>query len=99
MGAIARFASAWYADSRGFDPHVWQHSFVEFVHEINSTAILSFLRIQGGSCQLLAKECALQYSAGKENKKTLFICLHDQLPFFLGEIVENFSRKSFIFSR
>ena len=32
-------------------------------------------------------------------KKKLFIFLHYQLPFFLGEIVKNFSRKSFIFSR
>ena len=31
------------------------------------------------------------YSAGEE-KSPLFIFLHDQLPFFLGEIVENFSR-------
>ena len=28
-------ASAWYADGRGFDPHVRQHSFVEVCHEIN----------------------------------------------------------------
>ena len=27
-------------------------------------------------------------------KKKHFIFLHDHLPFFLGEIVENFSRKS-----
>ena len=38
------------------------------------------------------------YSAGEE-KSPLLIFLHDQLPFFLGEIVENFSRKSNIFSR
>ena len=31
------------------------------------------------------------YSAGEE-KSPLFIFLHDQLPFFLGEIVENYSR-------
>ena len=31
------------------------------------------------------------YSAGEE-KSPLFIFLHDQLPLFLGEIVENFSR-------
>ena len=52
-----------YADSRGFDPHVWQHSFVEIGHETISTAILSFPLIQEGTCQLLAKECAL--STGK----------------------------------
>ena len=33
----------------------------------------------------------LVYSAGEE-KSPLFIFLHDQLPLFLGEIVENFSR-------
>ena len=37
------------------------------------------------------------YSAGEE-KFPLFIFLHDQLPFFLGELMENFSRKSNIFS-
>ena len=31
------------------------------------------------------------YSAGEE-KSPLFIFLHDQLPFFLGEVVENFSK-------
>ena len=33
----------------------------------------------------------LMYSAGEE-KSPLFIFLHDQLPFFLGEIVKNFSK-------
>ena len=48
---------------------------------------------------MMSMAVVLTYSAGKE-KKTLFIFLHDQLPFFfLGEIVENFSRKSFFFSR
>ena len=37
-----------YADSRGFDPHVRQHSFVEIGHEIISTAILSLSLIQEG---------------------------------------------------
>ena len=32
-GSSAGFASAWFADSRGFDPHVRQHSFVKFGHE------------------------------------------------------------------
>ena len=52
-------ASARYADGRGFDPHVRQHSFVEIGHEIISTSILSLPLIQEGSCQLLAKECTL----------------------------------------
>ena len=48
-GALARSgsASAWYADGRGFDPHVRQHSFVEFGLEIISTAILFLPLIQG----------------------------------------------------
>ena len=40
--------SAWYADGRGFDPHVWQHSFVKIGHEIISATILSFPLIQEG---------------------------------------------------
>ena len=39
-------ASAWYADGRGFDPLVRQHSFMEIGHEIISTAILSRPLIQ-----------------------------------------------------
>ena len=35
-GSSVRCASAWYADGRGFDPHVRQHSFVEIGHEIIS---------------------------------------------------------------
>ena len=34
-------ASAWHADTRGFDPHIWQHSFMEIGHDIISVAILS----------------------------------------------------------
>ena len=40
--------SAWYADGRGFDPHVRQHSFVEIGHEIISKSTLSFPLIQEG---------------------------------------------------
>ena len=36
----------------------WQHSFVEFDHEMFSTFILFFLLIQDDSCQFMAKECA-----------------------------------------
>ena len=34
---------AWYADVRGFDPTVWQHSFMGIGHEIISSAILPLL--------------------------------------------------------
>ena len=40
--------STWYADGHRFDPRVRQHSFMEFDHEIISTAILSFPLIQEG---------------------------------------------------
>ena len=33
-GSSIGCTSAWYTDGRGFDPHVLQHSFVEFGHEI-----------------------------------------------------------------
>ena len=62
-GSSVGSASAWYADGRGFDPHIQQHSFMEFGHEIISMAILSLPLIKKGSCQLLVKECAL--SIGK----------------------------------
>ena len=45
-GSSTGCASAWYAGGRGFDPHIRQHSFVEFGHEIISTAILSLPLIQ-----------------------------------------------------
>ena len=62
-GSSVRCPSAWHADGCGFDFHVRQHSFVEIGREIISMAILSLRLIQEGSCQLLAKECAL--STGK----------------------------------
>ena len=56
-GSSVGCASAWHADNRGFDPRVWQHSFVEIGHEIISTTILSLPLIQVG--QLMSKGCAL----------------------------------------
>ena len=47
-GSSVGCASAWYADGRGFDPHVRQHSFLEFGQEIISTTILSLPLIQEG---------------------------------------------------
>ena len=41
-------APVWFADGRGCDPHVRQHSSVEIGHEIISTAILSLPLIQEG---------------------------------------------------
>ena len=47
-GSSIGCASARYADGRGFDHHVRQHSFVEIVHEIISTAIRSLPLIPEG---------------------------------------------------
>ena len=47
-GCGSSVESTWYADGRGFDPHVQQHSFVEIGYEIISTAILSLLLIPDG---------------------------------------------------
>ena len=46
-------ATTWCADGRRFDPHVKQHSFVEFGLEIISTAILSLPLIQEGQLSLV----------------------------------------------
>ena len=45
-GSSVGCVSSWYADGRGFDPHVRLHSFVEIGDEIISTAILPLLLIQ-----------------------------------------------------
>ena len=54
-------ASAWYADGRGFDHHVRQHSFVEFGHEIISTAILSLPLIQEGQLSVTGEITCTKY--------------------------------------
>ena len=55
-GSSVGSASAWFTDGRGFDPHVRQHSFVEFGHEIISTAILSFPLIQEGQLSVTGEK-------------------------------------------
>ena len=47
-GSSIGCASAQYAGCRGFDPHIRQHSFGEFGHEVISMASLSLPLIQGG---------------------------------------------------
>ena len=47
-GSAVGSASAWYADCRGFDPHIRQYSFVEVGHKEISTVILSLPLIQEG---------------------------------------------------
>ena len=53
--------SAWYADSRGFYPHVRQYSFVEIGHEIISTAILSLPLIQEGHMSVTGERMFTKY--------------------------------------
>ena len=52
---------AWYADGRGFDPHVRQHSFVEFCHKIISTANLSLPLIQEGQLSVTGEGMCTKY--------------------------------------
>ena len=47
---------AWNTASRGFDPYVWQHSFVEFGHEIISKAFLSLPLIQEGQLSVTGEK-------------------------------------------
>ena len=48
-GSSIGFASAWYTDGRGFDPHVRQNILsLRFGHENVSTTIFSLLLIQEG---------------------------------------------------
>ena len=54
-------ASTWYADGRGFDPHIRQHSFVEIGHEKVSTAILSLPLIQEGQFSVTGKMVCTKY--------------------------------------
>ena len=51
-GSSIGCAFVWYADGRGFDPHVRQHSFILSAgQEIISTAILSLPLIQEGQIE------------------------------------------------
>ena len=61
LGSSAGCASAWYADGRGFDPHVRQHSFVEIGREIISTAILSLPLIQEGQLPVTGERMCTKY--------------------------------------
>ena len=54
-------ASAWYADGRGFDPHVRQHSFVAIGHKIISTAMLSLQLIQEGQLSVTGERMCTKY--------------------------------------
>ena len=47
-GSTVGCTSDWCSGCRGFDPPVWQHSFMEIGHKIISTAILCLRLIQVG---------------------------------------------------
>ena len=47
-GSDVSLEIAWYADFRGFDPAVQQHSFMGIGHEIISRAILPLLLFRVG---------------------------------------------------
>ena len=55
-GSSVGCTSAWYADSRGLDPHVQRHSFVEIGHEIISTVILPLPLIQEGQLSVTGRK-------------------------------------------
>ena len=59
-GSSIRSASALYADGRRFDPHIWQHSFLEFGHEIIFMAILSLPLIQEGQLSVTGERICTQ---------------------------------------
>ena len=60
-GSLVGCASARYADSRGFDPQVRQHSFMEIGHEIISTAILFLALIQEGQLSVTGERICTKY--------------------------------------
>ena len=49
----------WYADGRGFDRHVLQHSFMQTGHEIISTVILSIPLIQEWQLSVTSERVSL----------------------------------------
>ena len=59
-GSSVGSASARYADGREFDPHVLQHSFVEFYHGV-TTAILSLSLIQEGQLSVTGERICTKY--------------------------------------
>ena len=60
-GSSVGFASAWYADGRGFDPHVRHHPFVDIGHEITSMVIVSLPLIQEGQLSVTDERRCVKY--------------------------------------
>ena len=60
-GRSVGFASALYADSRGFNPHVQQHSFVVIGHEIIYMAIILLLLIKEGQLSVTDETMCTKY--------------------------------------
>ena len=82
-GSSIGCASAWYVVGRGFDPHVRQHSFEAFGHEIISTAILSLLPIQEGQLSVTGKKNVPGMRFGHEIISTAILSL---LPIQEGQL-------------
>ena len=66
--------SAWYADSRGFNPHVRQHSFIKIGHEIICTAILSLPLIQEEQLSVTGERMDTT-STGKLPRRLTQVCV------------------------
>ena len=61
-GSSIGCASAWYADGRGFDPHVRQNILsLRFGHEKISTTILSLPLIQEGQLSITGERMGTKY--------------------------------------
>ena len=61
-------ACAWYADGRGFDPPVQQHSFMEIGHEIISIAVLPLPLIQVRQLSVTAERLYTKYTKLAQEK-------------------------------
>ena len=48
-------------DDRGFNPHIWQHSFIQIGHAIISSAILSLPLIQKGQLSVTGERMCSEY--------------------------------------
>ena len=75
----------WYVDVCGFDPTVWQHSFMGIGHEIISSAILSLLVFRVGLVvSYWPKRCTLSTGLSLRYNAPV-ICNHCHCPYWAGE--------------
>ena len=59
--SLAGCACYWYLGGRGFDPPLWQHSFIEISHKIFSMAILSLSLIQVGQLTVTVERMCTKF--------------------------------------